>query len=199
MRRSRPRSPAPMLALLTLAVALVAGCRDPQPTAALPAHTMEGHLLAAKVAPAAAAEPVTGEQARQIAQLRNLTASFHQFETARQAGWSAQITPCFQDPTLGGMGFHYGNPQLIDGSVDVLEPELLLYEPQKNGQMRLVAVEYIVPFDAWEGSEPPQLYGRSFARNEAFGIWALHVWHFKHNPSGMFADWNPDVNCDFAP
>jgi hypothetical protein len=31
--------------------------------------------------------------------------------------------------------------------------------------------------------------------NEAFGLWTLHVWLFKHNPNGLFADWNPLVRC----
>jgi hypothetical protein len=33
------------------------------------------------------------------------------------------------DSTLGGMGFHHGNTGLIDGTVELLRPELLLYEP----------------------------------------------------------------------
>lgn len=82
--------------------------------------------------------------------------------------------------------------------MNALEPELLLYEPQKNARLRLVAVEYIVPFGAWTAHDPPELFGQSFHRNEAFGIWALHVWHFRHNSRGMFADWNPAVTCDNA-
>src|SRR5688500_14831936 len=93
---------------------------------------------------------VSAEAHRDIARLRDLTAPFQRFESAAAAGWGAQITGCFSDPTLGGMGFHYGNVDLIDGTVDVLEPELLLYEPQKNGRLRLVAVEYIVPFRSEE-------------------------------------------------
>lgn len=135
---------------------------------------------------------------RDIARLRATTARFHRFDAAAEAGWGTQITGCFSDPALGGMGYHYGNVALIDGQVDVLEPELLLYEPQKNGTLRLVAVEYIVPFTAWSGAEPPRLFDQSFHRNEAFGLWVLHVWHFHHNPSGMFADWNPTVSCEFA-
>ena len=27
-------------------------------------------------------------------------------------------------------------------------------------------------------------------------FYELHVWAWKHNPSGMFADWNPTVSCD---
>ena len=98
-------------------------------------------------------------------------------------------------PPLGGMGFHYGNPTYIDGNVSVLEPELLMYEPGPHGQMRLVGVEYIVPLAAWQGSKPPMLFGREFEVNEQFGVWALHAWVWKHNPAGMFADWNPNVSC----
>ena len=142
--------------------------------------------------------PVSGQVERQIAQLRQRTAPCHIFEKAAAAGWDTRITDCFSDPKLGGMGYHYGNVALIDGTVELLKPELLLYEPTKNGRLRLVAVEYIVPFGAWTAAEPPKLYGQSFHRNEAFGLWVLHVWHFRHNPSGMFADWNPTVSCRFA-
>jgi hypothetical protein len=142
--------------------------------------------------------PISGQVEREIARLRQLTAPFHDFQTAADAGWGTRITGCFSDPELGGMGYHYGNVALIDGTVDALEPELLLYEPRKNGKLRLVAVEYIVPFGAWTAAEPPRLYGQSFHRNEVFGLWVLHVWHFRHNPSGTFADWNPDVSCEFA-
>ena len=87
------------------------------------------------------------------------------------------------------------NPAYIDGNVNVLEPELLMYEPGPRGQMRLVGVEYIVPLSAWQGSKPPMLFGREFQVNEQFGVWALHAWVWKHNPAGMFADWNPNVSC----
>jgi hypothetical protein len=142
--------------------------------------------------------PVSASVERQIARLRAVTAPFHRFEAAANAGWGARITPCFSDPKLGGMGYHYGNEALIDGTVEALKPELLLYEPTKNGKLRFVAVEYVVPFTAWTRSEPPSLYGLSFHRNEAFGLWVLHVWHFRENPSGIFADWNPKVSCKYA-
>jgi hypothetical protein len=177
---------------LWIALIAAAACRDPAPVKAVGAE-LHSHTAAAR------AEPVSGEAQRDIARLRALTARFHSFDVANAAGWNTQITECFSNPALGGMGFHYGNAALIDGKVDVLEPELLLYEPQKNGKMRFVAVEYIVPFAAWTAAEPPSLYGVSFARNEAFGIWALHVWHERHNPRGTFADWNPKVTCAFAP
>ena len=100
------------------------------------------------------------------------------------------------DPTLGGMGFHYGNPELIDGAVRADEPEVLLYQPRRRGVMELVGVEYIVPLDQWHGATPPRLFGREFKVNATFGVWALHVWAWKGNPSGLFADWNPKVDCE---
>jgi hypothetical protein len=130
-----------------------------------------------------------------LATLRRVTASFHDFETAKNAGWSAKITACMQSPD-GGMGFHYGNVGLIDGTARVDEPELLLYEPEKNGKLRLVAVEYIIPYTAHSRSaEPPVLFGQPFAQNDVFQLWGLHAWVWKENPSGMFAPWNPNVTC----
>jgi hypothetical protein len=179
--------------VLIIALAAMSACGDNAPVAAkaaqLHSHTMSSGPVA-----------LSQQANKDVARLRALTARFNRFEEAVAAGWSAKITECFEDPQLGGMGFHYGNLRLFDGRVDVLEPELLLYEPQKNGRMRLVAVEYIVPFDFAPADGPaPQLYGQSFMRNDGFKIWALHVWHMTHNPRGMFADWNPNVNCDNAP
>ena len=133
---------------------------------------------------------------KDLATLRQITAAFHDSATAASAGWNAQITPCMTSGQ-GSMGYHFGNPALIgDGTVRVDQPELLLYEPEKNGQMRLVAVEYILPGAPTD--QPPSLFGREFTYNSAFGVWGLHAWVWKENPSGMFADWNPDVTCAYA-
>jgi hypothetical protein len=133
-----------------------------------------------------------------LAQLNRRTERFDRFEAAARAGYDAQITPCMEQEGDGGMGFHYGDTDLIDGVVEPLRPELLLYEPQKNGRLRFVAVEYIVPFDAWTAPAPPEIHGIAFHRNEGFGLWVLHVWIEKHNPSGIFMDWNPKVSCRYA-
>ena len=130
-----------------------------------------------------------------LATLRQVTASFHDFQTAAAAGWAAQITPCMESPE-GGMGFHYGNVALIDGTARVDQPELLLYEPESNGQLRLVAVEYIIPYTFHSrDAAPPVLFGQEFQQVDAFQLWGLHAWVWKHNPSGLFAPWNPEVSC----
>ena len=137
--------------------------------------------------------------AKDLATLRRVTAPFHNFEKAKEAEWSEKITSCMADPTAGGMGFHYGNVGLINGTVQVDQPELLLYEPEKNGRLRLVAVEYIIPYTFHSRSaEPPVLFGQQFKQNDTFQLWGLHVWVWKENPSGMFASWNPRVTCAYT-
>ena len=133
-----------------------------------------------------------------LAKLRSVTAAFHDFDTAKRAGWSTQITACMTDPGgAGGMGFHYGNTALINGTASVGTPQLLLYEPEQNGQLRLVAVEYIIPYTFHSrDAEPPVLFGQKFQQVDAFQLWGLHAWVWRENPSGMFASWNPRVNCD---
>jgi hypothetical protein len=172
-------------------IALLGGCSDERITSDIMTDSQSQ-----KAGTAAASETSPSEEQKDLATLRQVTVKFHDFDAAKQAGWSTPITACMTDPTAGGMGFHYGRTEFINGSVRVDEPELLLYEPEKNGRLRLVAVEYIVPLTAWTAPNPPRLFGRDFKVNAAFGIWALHAWVWEDNPSGMYADWNPRVNCD---
>jgi hypothetical protein len=134
---------------------------------------------------------------RDLARLRQVTSGFQDFNTASNAGWSAQITPCMTDPGgAGGMGFHYGNVGLINGTATVENPQLLLYEPESNGRLRLVAVEYIIPYSFHPRSAaPPRLFNQDFQQVDAFQLWGLHAWVWRDNPSGIFAAWNPQVNC----
>jgi hypothetical protein len=139
-----------------------------------------------------------------LAAARNATAHFQRFENAAPAGWDLQVTPCIENPPLGGMGYHYVNLEYyFDGEVNPTEPEFLLYEPQSNGRLRLVALEYAVPFYAWgsgdpDVDDPPHLFGRDMNRADEREQWELHVWLWKHNPSGLFEDWNPNVTCEHA-
>ena len=153
---------------------------------------------------AADAAPITDET--QLAALRGFTASFHSIEAAKQAGYSTQITPCWAHHSAGGMGYHYGNTNLFDATVDLLQPEVVIYEPQAGGHMRLVGMEYIVPLAAWEAAghdlnnatDVPQLLGQNYTRHSFLPIFKLHIWLWQNNPSGTFADWNPKVSCQYA-
>ena len=156
--------------------------------------------LASAAAPGNAQEGTPSEVNAQLAALRALVAHYHDLDKAMAAGYIAEVTPCLARPGVGGMGFHYGNPAFInDPAVRVLEPELLLYEPEQNGQMRFVGVEYIIPFALLPSTAPPPvLFGHEMHHVPDAGIWALHAWVGGENPLGIFEDWNPKVSCEFA-
>lgn len=135
----------------------------------------------------------------QVEELRNATSSFHDIDNAIEAGWSDDITGCMEDTDDGGMGHHFANLDYFDGRTTVTQPQALMYEPQANGDMEFVGVEYIIPFDVLpDTAETPVLFGQEYSRNYVFDVWALHAWTEKENPSGLFADWNPDVSCEYA-
>jgi hypothetical protein len=184
--RMSTRCRTALLTLLLAPVAALAAC-DSEPSVVAP----EGALFSQHAAGGSA------ELNHSLAQLRALTAPFHRIEAAKDAGWNLQLSPCVELPGVGGMGYHYGNPEYLDGTVNLLEPEALLYEPMRNGKKRLVAVEYVVPYDFLpRDAEPPTLLGQDFHQLDGPGVWGLHVWIWHHNPAGMFADWNPRVSCE---
>ncbi len=146
-------------------------------------------LMAAALATTLIASPASGSEA-QFSGVRQATASLHKVSKAEAAGYE-KFLPCFDSPG-GGMGQHYADLASIDGTIEATHPEVLVYEPTGD-RMQLVAVEYVVPQTAWTGSEPPELFGEHFHRNDTLGIWALHAWIWRPNSDGMHADFNPKV------
>ena len=155
------------------------------------------------------------EQCQQdLALARAATAQYHQESRGLDDGFFADAE-CVEVPGLGGMGIHYANPSRTnDLFVDPASPEILLYEPQANGERHLVAVEYFAPVIVngapWFGPGPPPngqynaapvLFGQTFngpmPGHNAFMPWHydLHVWIWRNNPAGMFAQFNPKVSC----
>lgn len=159
---------------------------------------MSARLLVAVTATVATfglvlASPASAGGQSELARVRAATAAFHDLGAATDAGY-VQFLPCFDNQTAG-MGQHFVRFPL-DGTVDALRPESLVYEPGPDGY-RLVGVEYIVPQASWTGSSPPSLFGEEFHPVNSLGIWALHAWIWRPNPDGMFADFNPKVRlCD---
>ncbi len=95
-------------------------------------------------------------------------------------------------------GHHYVNLQLAsDLTSDPFRPEVLLYAPVGNG-LKLVGVEY---FQADAGQARPAVLGQPFdgpMPGHEPGMpthYDLHVWLWQHNPNGIFAPWNPTVQC----
>ncbi len=115
------------------------------------------------------------------------------------------------DSAAGAMGVHYLNPTFVpelfaaDGvaAVDAATPELLVYEPGQDGQLRLVALEYLTIKAAWDATHdgPPSLFGRTFdttAAGNRYGLpdfYSLHAWIWDPNPTDLFAPYNPRVSC----
>jgi hypothetical protein len=156
-----------------------------------------GLLLVATIG-TAAAQPGTGGQ-RDLAQVRAAVAAYHHLETAQAAGWDLVpgLDHCFANPGVGAMGYHYIDAARLDLTLDPRRPEALVYVPGPQGQLRLGAVEYIVPAGPWDElhDAPPSVLGQPLHLNEALGVYVLHAWIFEHNPAGMFEDWNPRVTC----
>lgn len=140
-------------------------------------------------APSAQASNGTDESA--LAGVRQATASFHDVGLAEAAGYGKAL-PCFDLPGVGGMGQHYVNGKLMNGTVDKEHPQALVYEVDSN-RLQLVAVEYIIPWTNWVSATPPSLYGRSFTSVTSLHLWALHAWIWRPNPLGIFANYNPNV------
>ena len=184
-------------ALLLLTTTLLGACNEPATTTIAAASASEAALTASQASEAKAAA-----ENKDLATLRASTARFHRYDAvAKKAGYTFLfMNMCMVDESAdkaGGMGYHYVNTQLLDGTVNVATPEALLYEPEANGQLRLVAVEYVIPKSEWHHDYPPRLFGQDFVLN-SFDLWALHVWVWENNPSGLYASWNPRVTCDNA-
>jgi hypothetical protein len=165
-------------------------------------------LLAVIAATLLAAAPAAAGGGSDLAAARAGTAGFHTLARAQAHGYGllrdAAGIACIDNPA-GGMGIHYVNGALVgDDKVNAATPELVVYEPQPNGRMRLVAAEYVVFQSAWKGSSPPTLFGQEFelvGEGNRYGLppfYELHAWLWKHNPSGFFEDWNPRVSCAAA-
>lgn len=135
-----------------------------------------------------------------LAPVRAATAPFHDPAAAQAAGYVkvAGLDFCFNNPGVGGMGFHLINTSLLDTALDAQHPEAMVYAPGPEGKLQLVAVEYIVPAALWDATgatQPPAVLDQSLHLIPSLGVYALHAWIWNPNPSGIFQDWNPNVSC----
>jgi hypothetical protein len=124
---------------------------------------------------------------------------------------------------LGVMGIHFFRPDLlgitgppnprVNGTgthTDFTKPSILIYEPQEDGSLALVAVENLVFIKAWEAAgntELPTYRGVPYDRmvddpttkiDEAHMFephYDRHVWLYRENPNGLYAQFNPKATC----
>lgn len=148
--------------------------------------------------PQSAVLPENAAMNTALADLRRVTAAYHDVAAAVADGF-VEVVACEERPGEGPVGTIYGHiPRLLDGVIDPAQPEALLYEPRSNGQLRLVGVELAIPYALWTAPDPPEFFDVPFQREDELGVFGLHIWVWRHNPDGMFAEANPLVSCDGA-
>jgi hypothetical protein len=130
----------------------------------------------------------------------NVRAANNRFEDVKVAAAEGyEPIPCASGMDGGAMGVHYVNKEYLKDEVpDIKRPQAVMYEPLPDGKMALVAVEYIT----FKG--PASLQGQLFnfiGSPNRYGLgpfYELHVWAWRANPRGAFADMNPNVTCEHA-
>ena len=163
--------------------------------------------VALTVAPAMNAV-ATNDDHGSVTLVQTVRDATRQFRDVANATDYASLGACVSSPQEGAMGIHYADGALVgDGLLDPNQPELLIYE-QSNGRLRLVGVEFLVLAAQWNdpatghADGAPVLQGQLFNYVSApnrYGLpafYELHVWAWKNNPKGSFADFNPAVSCD---
>lgn len=162
---------------------------------------MAGTAAVAGTAAALAGTTADAAAPDSLAAVRAATAQFHDVAVAQAAGY-VPVSPCEAGPE-GTMGYHYLNPQAAGQPIDLRRPAVLLYVPGEDG-LELAGVEYFKA-DADQSlatdEDRPRLLGQDFqgpmlGHGPGMPIhYDLHVWVWKHNPSGTFAQWNPALSC----
>ena len=175
-----------------------------------------------------AAQAPSGEPS--LEQVRAATARFQDVKVALAEGYVCdpmdvcETADMMGRPTaLGAMGIHFFRPDLlgisappntrVDGNgkhTDFLKPSVLIYEPQPDGSLKLVAVENLVFQKSWHAAghaRPPSYQGVAYDTmqddpatkiDEAHMFephYDRHVWLYRDNPNGMYAQFNPNVSC----
>ena len=137
--------------------------------------------------------------------VREATERFQDVEVAKKEGYGL-LFGCVSGAEYGAMGLHFVNLALVaDPTLDPTRPEIVIYEPQPDGSVRLIGADFLVFKEDWEEQNPnntPQLMGQLlhlFESPNRFGLadfYTLHVWAWKNNPTGTFVNWHANVSCD---
>ena len=199
--------------------------------AVLVATAVAGAFAAAGTGVTPAAHgPRPGPGEPTLAEVRQLTERFRDVNVALAEGFirdpfdlcdTAEMMG--RPASLGAMGIHFVRPDLlgiteppsprvsgVGTHTDFRTPSILIYEPQADGSLELVAVENLVFAAAWHAAghkEPPTFHGVPWdsmkddpntATDEAHMFaphYDRHVWIYRTNPNGVFTPFNPAVTC----
>ena len=165
-----------------------------------------------------------------LAEVRAATERFQDVKVALAEGYIRDPSDMCETADMmgrpasaGAMGVHYFRPDLlgvtgppnprVNGTgtyTDFRAPSILIYEPQADGSMQLVAVENLVFQASWAAAghaSPPTFHGVAYdnmqddpatALDEAHNFephYDRHVWVYRENPAGVFQPFNAAVSC----
>jgi hypothetical protein len=203
--------------------------RTPRTVLTISCLTLAALIGAASIQAAQTYVPAPGEPT--LEEVRRATERFRDINVAIAEGYirdpfdlcdTAEMMG--KPASLGAMGIHYFRPDLlgisappsprVDGNgthIDFLKPAILIYEPQADGALELVAVENLVFAKAWHErgyAAPPSFHGVEYDRMADDPVTSAddahmfephydrHVWIYRENPNGVFAPFNPTVTCE---
>lgn len=184
---------------------------------------LAGAATAALACPKPDAEPTLDEVRKATERFRDVRVAEAEGYVRDPANLCDTAEMMGKPAELGAMGIHYVRPDLLgvtsgpdervngDGlHTDFRRPSILIYEPQADGSLELVAVENLVFQGAWKAAghkELPSFHGVAWdtmaddpatAVDEAHAFephYDRHVWIYRDNPNGVFAPFNPAVSC----
>lgn len=182
--------------------------------------------------PEAASAQTPGQNEPALTEVRRVTERFRDVKVALAEGYIRDpfdlcdtAAMMGRPSTLGAMGVHYFRPDLLgitappaprvtgngNGThTDFRTPSILIYEPQEDGALQLVAVENLVFQASWRAaghSAPPTFHGVPYDTMQDDPATPIeeahmfephfdrHVWIYRDNPNGVFAPFNPTVSC----
>ena len=194
-------------------------------------HLLGSSLLAAATLLAAGCQSAPKEPS--LDEVRTIAEKYRDVNVAKAEGYTTD-NKCVtaemlgHPAAMGTMGLHYVRRDMLglppkpsppgSGRVkgngthtDFRHPAMLVYEPQADGSLQLVAVENLVFASAWHANskDPPTFHGRTYPLlkddprtpvDEAHGWephYEQHLGVFRDNPNGAYSPFNPTVTCKY--
>ena len=141
---------------------------------------------------------IDADQRQRLDSIRRATGVFRDQAAALSAGYRPGPRCAESDDESGAVGLPYQNLRINDDQqVELLRPELLFYEEQRDREPVLVGVGYLVPDEDQRPPETPlgHMEGPIPGVGPIPDRFELHAWVHRRNPDGPLATFNPRVHC----
>jgi hypothetical protein len=141
-----------------------------------------GHVHSGSTEPAGANLQQKNDANGLIQVVRQATEEYKDVSVAVADGYTLQFG-CVSGPEQGAMGLPFVNGALVaGGELDPRRPQIVSYEPTKDGRLHLIGADFLVLADDWNKnhSAPPELMGQLFHLFKSpnrFGLPDFHTLH----------------------